>query len=66
MFELTEEQEKLFLRVHKRHMAMNGTSNQKKYALENVRNVEWDGKKDCLKVYYDDEWWHYDERGQWW
>jgi hypothetical protein len=64
-FGLTEEQSKLFLDIHKSHMAAMGSDNQAKYSLAAVRNVVWDREDDCIKVYYDDIWWHYDRRGQW-
>ncbi|MDF2791329.1 MAG: hypothetical protein K0S80_4431 [Neobacillus sp.] len=40
-----------------------GTENQKKYCLSKVRNVEWDSKRKCLNVHYDDTWWKYDDNG---
>jgi hypothetical protein len=64
-FGLTQEQAEMFLNIHKSHMAAMGAENQKKYALYNVQNVIWDSAKDCLKVYYEDIWWHYDRRGCW-
>jgi hypothetical protein len=65
-FGLTQEQAELFLNIHKCHMAAMGSENQTKYSLAYVRNVIWDAEDDCLKVYYDDIWWHYDRRGCWW
>ncbi|MFT9494585.1 MULTISPECIES: hypothetical protein [Bacillota] len=65
MFGLTPDQYDLFMRVHKRHMKAMGTENQRKYAIENIKKVVWDKKEDCLKVYYDDVWWHYDKREDW-
>jgi hypothetical protein len=65
-FGLTLEQSEMFLNIHKSHMAAMGSENQKKYSLAYVENVIWDQEEDCLKVYYDDIWWHYDRRGCWW
>lgn len=62
---LTENQAKFFQRMHKKHMSAMGTDNQIKYALENLKKIVWDKKLDCLKVYYQDIWWHYDKRGCW-
>lgn len=65
-FGLTHEQAKLFVSVHKQHMKAMGTENQRKYALANISKVIWDPKDKCIKVYYPDVWWHYDNRGGWW
>jgi hypothetical protein len=64
-FGLTQEQAEMFLNIHKSHLAAMGSENQKKYGLAYVQNVIWDATDDCLKVYYDDIWWHYDRRGHW-
>lgn len=64
-FNLTLEQHEMFIQIHKSHMKAMGTDSQRKYAMENVKNVIWDKKENCLKVYYDDTWWHYDTRGCW-
>ena len=66
IFGLEEQHYKLFIRVHKKHIAAMGTDNQLKYALCNVKSVNWDQEENCIKVYYDDAWWHYDDRGVWW
>ncbi|QQY96011.1 hypothetical protein [Bacillus thuringiensis] len=50
---------------HERHMQAFGTKNQKKYALINVKDIIWDEDEDCLKVYYEDEWWHYTRELEW-
>lgn len=63
---LTKEQAELFLSVHRSHKKAMGTENQQKYALHYVRKVTWNEKENCLHVHYDDIWWHYDRRGQWW
>lgn len=65
-FGLTQEQTEMFLDIHKNHMAAMGADNQKKYSLLHLQNIIWDQEKDCLKVYYEDIWWHYDRKGQWW
>jgi hypothetical protein len=64
-FKLSPEHFEWFMRTHRSHMRAWGTENQKKYSLPNVRDVKYDKREDCLKVYYDDEWWHYDRRGTW-
>jgi hypothetical protein len=65
-FGLTQEQAEMFLSIRKKHKAAMGSENQKKYSLAHVQNVIWDATDDCLKVYYDDIWWHYDRNGCWW
>ncbi|WP_410989188.1 hypothetical protein [Bacillus cereus] len=65
LFELTDEQWGWFIQIHKRHMKAFGTENQKKYALENIINIQYDKEKDTLIVYYDDIWWHYNRHGDW-
>lgn len=62
---LTKDQAKLFQSMHKKHLSAMGTEMQKKYSLENLKKVVWDNSENCLKVYYDDNWWHYDSRGCW-
>jgi hypothetical protein len=64
-FKLATEHFEWFMRTHRIHLKAWGTDNQKKYSLPNVRDVIYDKDEDCLKVYYDDEWWHYDRRGTW-
>jgi hypothetical protein len=62
---LSEEQKKMFIRIHNNHMKAMGSENQRKYAKENLKKILWDAKENCLKVYYEDVWWHYDTRGCW-
>jgi hypothetical protein len=64
-FNLTQEQAEMFINIHKSHMSAMGSEDQKKYSFAYVENVIWDETEDCLKVYYDDIWWHYDRSGQW-
>jgi hypothetical protein len=64
-FKLSPEHFEWFMSIHRSHMKALGTENQKKYSLPNVLDVKYDKQKDCLKVYYADEWWHYDRRGTW-
>ncbi|MCC2380945.1 hypothetical protein LKM00_26470 [Bacillus wiedmannii] len=65
MFDLTKEHYDLFIQVHNKHMSVFGTNNKQKYALEHVKNVVWDENEDCLKVHYDDVWWHYSKDLTW-
>lgn len=62
---LTEEQKNLFNRVHKAHMKMFGLEMQRKYAIENIKEIKWNKKENCIEVYYVDNWCHYDQRGHW-
>jgi hypothetical protein len=64
-FKLEPEHFDWFMRTHRAHMKAWGTDNQKKYSLPNVKDVIYDEAEDCLKVYYDDTWWHYDRRRTW-
>lgn len=65
-FKLSREHYEWFIKTHRAHMQAWGMENQKKYSLPNVRDVKYDKREDCLKVYYEDVWWHYDRRGEWW
>lgn len=65
MFDLTEEQYQLLIKVHDEHMRYQGSENKEKYKLENIQNVVWDEKENCLKVYYSDIWWHYTKKMEW-
>lgn len=64
-FKLSPDHFDLFMRIHRSHMKAWGADNQKKYSLPNVKDVIYDKEEDCLKVYYEDTWWHYDRRGTW-
>lgn len=65
MFNLTKEQNDLFMKVHNKHMNTFGTDNKQKYSLKNVKKVIWDEEEDCIKVYYEDVWWHYTKKLEW-
>ncbi|MEH7392437.1 hypothetical protein [Bacillus sp. JJ1474] len=65
MFGLSPKQYFLFLSIHVKHLKSMGSELQKKYCLSKVKDVVWDKQEDCLKVYYDDTWWHYDKSGRW-
>jgi hypothetical protein len=67
-FNLTDEQQELFNRVHTAHLAAfwDGSEAREKRTLEHITKVVWDASEDCLNVYYDDgEWWHYCKDGTW-
>jgi hypothetical protein len=65
MFGLTPEQYFLFLSTHVKHLKAMGAQNQKKYSLSKVKNVQWDQQENCIKVYYEDSWWHYTKDHMW-
>lgn len=65
MFGLTFEQYALFLTVHVQHLSAMGLENQKKYCLSKIKNIEWDSNDNCIKVYYEDNWWHYTKDETW-
>lgn len=64
---LTEQQQQLFERVFKRHLAALGTEMQKKYTSENLKEIKWDRKDKCLKVYWksNTDWFRYATNGSW-
>lgn len=64
---LTEQQKQLFQRVYKNHMAAFGTEKRKKYAVDQLKEIKWDQRENCLKVYWkgDRDWYHYDTKGCW-
>jgi len=64
---LTEEQKELFHDIHKRHLAGMGTEKRKQYEESNLKEIKWDRKEKCLKVYWNGEtdWFHYTTRGAW-
>ena len=63
---LTEEQKELFERTHQAHLKMMGTEKQKQYSVENLKEIKWDQREKCLKVYWkgDTDWFHY-RNGAW-
>jgi hypothetical protein len=66
MFDLTEEQYQLLLRVHAEHMKYCGSELKKKYTLDNAKSSVGRKREDCLKIYFDDIWWHYTKTLEWW
>ncbi|OIJ22036.1 hypothetical protein BKP45_04990 [Anaerobacillus alkalidiazotrophicus] len=64
---LTEQQQQLFVRVYKRHLAAWGTEMRKKYELKQLKEIKWSKKENCLHVFWkgDTDWFHYDTRGCW-
>lgn len=62
---LTEIQKILFENTYTRHMLAMGTEMREKFEGK-IKEVKWDAKENCLKVYYKEgTWWHYDTRGCW-
>jgi len=64
---LTEHQQQLFSRVYKSHLKMMGTEKQKQYAPEQLKEIKWVPKENCLHVFWkgDTDWFHYDTRWCW-
>lgn len=62
---LSDEQKQLFDRVYSRHMAAMGTEKRKKYSVDHLKEIKWNETEKCLEVYYNDDWWHYDTKGDW-
>lgn len=65
-FNLTEEQSELFLEIQRKHLNGMGEEMRRKYTLYRIKDLVWDQEEDCLKVYYDDVWWHYGKDLTWW
>lgn len=65
-FNLTREQSELFLEIHMKHLSAMGEEMRKKYTFYRIKNIVWDLEEDCLKVHYDDIWWHYEKDHTWW
>ncbi|WML44061.1 hypothetical protein [Neobacillus sp. PS3-40] len=58
-FKLTDDQYDLFIRTHTKHLAAfwEGSAEKEKRTLDHVKNVKWDKKDNCLKIYFlDGEW----------
>lgn len=67
MKDLTAEQRELFKRVYDRHMSTMGTEERRKYVVDEIKEIKWDGKENCLKVYFKNgDWWHYGKDETWW
>lgn len=62
---LTPEQADLFARTYKRHYNAHGTEARMKRTPDQIKAIKWDSKERCLKVYFKDEWYHYDTKGDW-
>jgi hypothetical protein len=63
---LTDDQRGLFEKVYIRHILAFGTEARKTYLAENLKEVKWDKKERCLKVYFKNgDWWHYTTGGTW-
>lgn len=61
--DLTPEQADLFAHTYKRHYHGHGTEARKKRTPDQIKEIKWDATEECLKVYYRDEWYHYDTEG---
>ena len=64
---LTAEQKKLFRRVYYSHLKMMGTEARKKYLPDQLKEIKWVQKENCLHVFWKGktDWFHYDTRGCW-
>jgi hypothetical protein len=64
--ELNDDQKELFNATFDRHMKCRGTDKQIEFAAANLKEIKWDAKESCLKVYYKSgDWWHYDLKQEW-
>ena len=64
---LTEEQQKLFIRVYNGHLKAMGNEARKKYLPEQLKEIKWVKNENCLHVFWKGktDWFHYDTRGCW-
>ncbi|MDQ0876788.1 D-alanyl-D-alanine dipeptidase [Paenibacillus sp. V4I3] len=61
---LTELQQNLFKRAYTMHSNAMGT--EKQHKLDQLKEIKWDMKERCLKVYFKNgDWWHYCLDGTW-
>lgn len=65
MFGLTADQYFLFLEVHVKHLKACGDELRKKRCLSKIKDIKWCDKDECIKVYYQDEWFHYTKKHEW-
>lgn len=63
---LTHEQKKLLERTHQRHQKIWESEERKaEHSIDQMKEVKWDNKENCLKVYYKTGWYHYMPNGDW-
>ncbi|CAM3305725.1 hypothetical protein FITA111629_15375 [Filibacter tadaridae] len=63
---LSENEQKLFEQVYKRHVNAMGSEERKKYEREEVTKVERDVPNKCLNVHFaNGEWFRYYVDGTW-
>jgi hypothetical protein len=63
---LTDPQRGLFEKTYIKHLLAFGTEARKSYLAENLKEIRWDRKERCLKVYFKNgDWWHYATDGTW-
>lgn len=52
--------------TYKRHMAAMGTEARKKYTIDKIKEVKWDGQASTVNIYFKNgSWWHYTFEGTW-
>lgn len=63
---LGEYGQKLFDRVHRRHLSAMGTEARKQYERDQVKRIKSNNKEKCLEVYFrNGEWFKYYPNGTW-
>ncbi|OIJ07642.1 hypothetical protein BKP35_18330 [Anaerobacillus arseniciselenatis] len=64
---LTDQQQQLFVKVYKSHLAAMGTEKRKKYEPSNLKEIKYSVRERCLHVFWkgNTDWFHYDSRGCW-
>lgn len=64
--QLTDRQRDLFDQVYSRHYASMGTEKRQNYTRGDIKEIKWDSRENCLRVYFlNGEWFHYDTKGEW-
>lgn len=63
---LSEDEQKLFEKVYKKHFNALGSGEKEKYKKENIIKIERDVPNNCLNVYFGNgEWFRYYVDGTW-
>lgn len=63
---LTDQLKELFNNTYIRHLESMGYGEREKYANQNIKEIKWDNRERCLKVYFKNgEWYKYFTNGTW-
>ena len=63
---LTDTQKNILERTYNRHTKAWGEENRLEYTIDQIKEVKWDAKACCIKVFFKNgNWWHYLPDGSW-